>query len=70
MHLLLLDERENRIVLSLYLFFDSNYFKKRMMPYLTHMFMCGKESGDWLFGKENEDKFIQLNNAINAERFR
>ena len=47
-----------------------NYFKKRMMPYLTHMFMCGKESGDWLFGKENEDKFIQLNNAINAERFR
>ena len=47
-----------------------NYFKKRMMPYLTHMFMCGKESGDWLFGKKNEDKFIQLNNAINAERFR
>ena len=47
-----------------------NYFKKRMMPYLTHMFMCGKESGDWLFGKENEDKFIQLNNAIDAERFR
>ena len=47
-----------------------NYFKKRMMQYLTHMFMCGKESGDWLFGKENEDKFIQLNNAIDAERFR
>lgn len=47
-----------------------NYFKKKMMPYLTHMFMCGKESGDWLFGKQNEDKFIQLNNAIDAEKFR
>ena len=47
-----------------------NYFKKKMMPYLTHMFMCGKESGDWLFGKENEKKFIQLNNAIDAEKFR
>lgn len=47
-----------------------NYFKKKMMPYLTHMFMCGKESGDWLYGKQNEDKFIQLNNAIDAEKFR
>lgn len=47
-----------------------NYFKKKMMPYLTHMFMCGKESGDWLYGKEHEDKFIQLNNAIDAEKFR
>lgn len=47
-----------------------NYFKKKMMPYLTHMFMCGKESGDWLFGKQNEEKFIQLNNAIDAEKFR
>lgn len=46
-----------------------NYFKKMMIPYLTHMFMCGKESGDWLFGKENEQRFIQLNNAIDTKQF-
>lgn len=46
-----------------------HYFKRKMMPYLTHMFMCGKESGDWLFGKENEQKFIQLNNAIDTKQF-
>ena len=46
------------------------YFKKRMMPYLTHMFMCGAESGKWLFGKENESQFIMLNNAIDAAAYR
>lgn len=47
-----------------------NYFKRRMMPYITHMFVCGEESGDWLFGSENRDRFVQMNNAIDAERFR
>ena len=42
------------------------YYKTRMMPHITHMFMCGQESGDWLFGKKNSDAFIQLNNAIDA----
>ena len=37
------------------------------MPHITYMFMCGQESGDWLFGKKNREQFIQLNNAINAE---
>lgn len=46
------------------------YFKRRMMPHLTHMFMCGIESGRWLFGKENEASFIQMNNAIDADKFR
>lgn len=45
------------------------YFKHAMMPYITHMFMCGEESGEWLFGKKNKDKFIQLNNAIDAQKF-
>lgn len=45
------------------------YFKKAMMPHITHMFMCGEESGEWLFGKKNKDKFIQLNNAIDAKKF-
>ena len=42
------------------------YFKKRMMPYLTHLFMCGEESGKWLYGEKNENRFIMLNNAIDA----
>lgn len=45
------------------------YYKTRMMPHITHMFMCGQESGDWLFGKRNREKFIQLNNAIDAEAY-
>ena len=42
------------------------YFKKRMMPYLTHLFMCGEESGKWLYGEKNKSRFIMLNNAIDA----
>lgn len=45
------------------------YFKRKMRPYMTHMFMCGIESGRWLFGKENEKLFIQMNNAIDTEKF-
>lgn len=45
------------------------YYKTRMMPHITHMFMCGEESGEWLFGKKNKEKFVQLNNAIDAKRF-
>lgn len=45
------------------------YYKTRMMPHITHMFMCGQESGDWLFGKKNRKRFIQMNNAINAEAY-
>lgn len=46
------------------------YLKKSMMPYITHMFMCSEESGCWLFGEKNKDKFYQLNNAIDARKFR
>ena len=45
------------------------YFKKRMMPYLTHLFMCGAESGRWLYGVKNEGQFIMLNNAIDAAAY-
>lgn len=45
------------------------YYKKMMMPHITHMFICGEESGEWLFGKKNKDKFIQLNNAIDAKKY-
>ncbi len=39
------------------------------MPYLTHLFMCGAESGRWLYGKENENRFIMLNNAVDASAY-
>ena len=45
------------------------YFKKRMIPHLTHLFMCGIESGRWLYGRKNEDRFIMLNNAIDAAAY-
>lgn len=45
------------------------YYKTRMMPHITHMFMCGQESGDWLFGKRNGGKFVQMNNAIDAKAY-
>ena len=45
------------------------YYKTMMMPHITHMFMCGEESGEWLFGKKNKDSFIQLNNAIDAKQY-
>ncbi|WP_289731704.1 glycosyltransferase family 1 protein [Thomasclavelia cocleata] len=46
-----------------------NYFKHAMMPYITHMFTCGKEAGDWLFGKRNSSNVIMLNNAVDAKKF-
>ena len=45
------------------------YYKTKMLPYITHRFMCGEESGEWLFGKKYKDSFIQLNNAIDAEAY-
>ena len=49
--------------------FIRTYFKKRMMPYLTHLFMCGEESGKWLYGEKNKSRFIMLNNAIDAASY-
>lgn len=45
------------------------YYKTKMLSHITHMFMCGEESGEWLFGKKNRDKCIMLNNAIDSERY-
>lgn len=45
------------------------YYKAMMRPHITDLFICGKESGDWLFGRKNEARFIQLNNAIDARQY-
>lgn len=44
--------------------------KQLIKPYTTHEFTCSEPAGEWLFGKKNKDKFIQMNNAIDAGRFR
>ncbi len=47
-----------------------NYFKKEMLPYSEHLFVCGEEAGNWLYGKENKNRFVMMNNAVDAEKFR
>lgn len=46
------------------------YYKTKMMPHITHMFICGEEAGEWLYGKKMQKKFIMLNNAIDSEQYR
>lgn len=45
------------------------YFKFMLKYYNTHMFACGTEAGDWLYGKKNRDKVIIMNNAIDAKAY-
>ena len=45
------------------------YFRARLKPQVTHMFTCGLEAGDWLYGANNRDKVIMQNNAIDAKAF-
>ena len=45
------------------------YFKRSMRPFATHMFSCGSEAGTWLFGQENKQNIIVMNNAIDVSQF-
>lgn len=45
------------------------YFRFMLKFYNTHMFSCGVEAGDWLYGKKNRDKVIIMNNAIDARAY-
>jgi len=45
------------------------YFRFMLQFYNTHMFSCGIEAGDWLYGKKNRDKVIVMNNAIDAKQY-
>lgn len=45
------------------------YFRFMLKYYNTHMFSCGVEAGDWLYGKKNRDKVIIMNNAIDARAY-
>lgn len=46
------------------------YFRLRLPKYVTHMFACGEEAGDWLFGRKNRSKVIQQRNAIDTSLYR
>lgn len=43
-----------------------DYSKKQIPKYATHLFACGREAGEWMFGKH---KFQIMNNAIDAKKF-
>lgn len=45
------------------------YFRFMLKYYNTHMFSCGVEAGDWLYGKKNRDQVILMNNAIDAAQY-
>lgn len=45
------------------------YFKTMMLPHITDLFTCGEESADWLFGRKNRSRFVQMNNAIDAKQY-
>lgn len=46
------------------------YFRMRLPKYVTHMFACGTEAGDWLFGENNRGRVIQQRNAIDTSVYR
>lgn len=43
------------------------FYKKYIPKYATHLFACGKEAGDWMFGNSN---YTIINNAIDAKKYR
>ena len=46
------------------------YFRLRLPKYVTHMFACGEEAGDWLFGAKRRSRVIQQRNAIDTSLYR
>ena len=46
------------------------YFRLRLPKYTTHMFACGEEAGDWLFGVKRRSRVIQQRNAIDTSLYR
>ena len=46
------------------------YFRFMLKFYNTHMFACGEEAGDWLYGKKNRENVTIMNNAVDANQYR
>ena len=45
-------------------------FKHKIRKYTDYRFVCGMDAGKWLFGRRAKRKFIMMNNAIEADKFR
>lgn len=45
------------------------YFRFMLKFYNTHMFSCGIEAGDWLYGRKNRDRVVVMNNAIDTAQY-
>lgn len=50
-------------------FLAQNYFKFGNRKYATYFFACGKQAGEWLYGKKNISKVKIINNAIETSKF-
>lgn len=46
------------------------YFRMRLPRYATHLFACGGEAGDWLFGASRRGRVIQQRNAVETALYR
>lgn len=47
-------------------YFVKIYYKRMIPHYATHLFACGKQAGDWMFGGE---AYQVLKNAIDSEKY-
>lgn len=45
------------------------YFRARLPKVVTHMFACGREAGEWLYGAKRKDRITIMNNAIDAKAY-
>lgn len=45
------------------------YFKNSIRPLTTDMFVCSTVAGDWLFGEQNQSRFVMVNNAIDSQKY-
>tara|TARA_R110001583_G_scaffold41160_3_gene131006 strand:- start:3420 stop:4583 length:1164 start_codon:yes stop_codon:yes gene_type:complete len=61
--------RENTDIIATIKDFIQSLIKFKVSENATHFFACSKKAGEWLFGKNNSEKIIIINNAINASLF-
>lgn len=43
---------------------------RRIRRLTTDFFVCSQKAGNWLFGVENANRFVMMNNAVDTERFK
>jgi glycosyltransferase involved in cell wall biosynthesis len=46
------------------------YFRKNIVAVSTHLFTCSYSSAIWLYGEKNKNRFVMMNNAVDAAKFK